>query len=50
MSFAVNVIDEDFKVSNTCRLALAKKLESAPGSMAWTLTKKSPYTKDIAKG
>ena len=41
---AINIIDEDFKVANTCRLALARKIESMPGPFAWTLTKKSPYT------
>nr|CAH0111143.1 unnamed protein product [Daphnia galeata] len=47
---AINIIDEDFKVANTCRLAFARKIESMPGPLAWTLTKKSPYTKFITKG
>ncbi|KZS11915.1 Uncharacterized protein APZ42_023281 [Daphnia magna] len=45
MYTAMNVIDEDFKATGVCHLALARTFEPMPGSLAWTLPKNSPYTR-----
>ncbi|KAK4012750.1 hypothetical protein OUZ56_024986 [Daphnia magna] len=45
MYTAMNVIDEDFKATGVCHLALARTFEPMPGSLAWILPKNSPYTR-----
>ncbi|XP_045035572.1 uncharacterized protein LOC116932595 isoform X2 [Daphnia magna] len=45
MYTAMNVIDEDFKATGVCHLALARTFDPMPGSLAWTLPKNSPYTR-----
>jgi hypothetical protein len=43
-------MDEDYKATRKCSLALARKTEPVPGSYAWALPKKSPHTKLFIKG
>nr|CAH0108341.1 unnamed protein product [Daphnia galeata] len=50
LSVTLNAIDEDYKATGKCNLALARKPESVPGSLAWALPKKSPYTSSFTKG
>ncbi|KZS11624.1 Uncharacterized protein APZ42_023549 [Daphnia magna] len=50
LSVTLNAIDGDYKSTRKCNLALARKPESVPASLAWALSKKSPYTKSFTKG
>ena len=47
---AISAIDEDYKAIGKCDLALAGHIETIPGSFAWALPKKSPYTRLFTKG
>ncbi|EFX61600.1 hypothetical protein DAPPUDRAFT_338781, partial [Daphnia pulex] len=47
---AKNFIDEDYKATGKCNLALAHQTEMIPGSLAWALPKRSPYTRLFTKG
>lgn len=47
---ALTMISQDFKATNKCNLAIAKRSDPTPGSLAWILPKKSPNTKVFVKG
>ena len=47
---AISAIDEDYKAIGKCDLALAGHIETIPGSFAWALPKRSPYTRLFTKG
>ena len=47
---AISAIAEDYKVTGKCNLALASHKEAIPGSFAWALPKRSPYTRLFTKG
>lgn len=47
---ALAIIDEDFKATNKCQLAIATKTNPTEGILAWAMPKKSPYTKFFTKG
>ncbi|KAI9559876.1 hypothetical protein GHT06_013883 [Daphnia sinensis] len=50
MFVAITIIDDDFKATKKCSLALARKSDPTPGSMSWALPKHSPYVKVFTKG
>ncbi|XP_057378180.1 ionotropic receptor 93a-like [Daphnia carinata] len=47
---AMDVIDEDYRATGVCHLALARKFEPMPGSLAWALPKNSHYTRLFSMG
>lgn len=47
---ALTMISQDFKATNKCNLAIARRSDPTPGSLAWILPKKSPNTKVFVKG
>ncbi len=47
---AINFIDEEYTATGKCNLALAHQIEAIPGSLAWALPKRSPYTRLFTKG
>ncbi|EFX85831.1 hypothetical protein DAPPUDRAFT_313677 [Daphnia pulex] len=49
-STAIHAIDVDYKATGKCNLAMAKNMEVIPGTLAWALPKRSPYTRIFAKG
>lgn len=46
----LNAIDEDYKKTGKCHLAIAKEFDYSFAMLAWILKKNSPYTKLITKG
>ncbi|KAK4012749.1 hypothetical protein OUZ56_024985 [Daphnia magna] len=44
MFTAIDIINEDYKATGACHLAIARQLEAMPGSLAWVLPKNSPYS------
>ncbi len=50
MFVAIDIIEEDYKTTGECHLALARKTDPVPGSLAWALPKRSPYTKLLSQG
>ncbi|XP_046453995.1 glutamate receptor ionotropic, delta-2-like isoform X2 [Daphnia pulex] len=50
MFVAIDIIEEDYKTTGECNLALARKTDPVPGSLAWALPKRSPYTKLLSQG
>ncbi|KAI9559875.1 hypothetical protein GHT06_013882 [Daphnia sinensis] len=47
---ALTMISQDFKATNKCNLAIARRFDPTPGSLSWVLPKKSPNTKIFVKG
>ncbi|XP_046657357.1 uncharacterized protein LOC124350615 isoform X2 [Daphnia pulicaria] len=45
-----NAVEEDFRATGKCNLAIAKETEPISGSVGWALSKNSPYIKIFSKG